>query len=157
MCLNPKFGWGPNLSFFGLGPWAIIHGIGQKWGNYLIFQIWTSVVPFERSVSKLLENHNIVEIESTEFKLWWLKESPIHGVHCTCTCTYLFGDFPWTKWGILIDTSCVQVSSGTFTAVEESVAAANAIVSYYPEFAGFGEFVRTSEFPNNYTRTFDCY
>ncbi len=30
MCLNPTFRWGHNLSFFGLGPWAIIHGIGSK-------------------------------------------------------------------------------------------------------------------------------
>ncbi len=29
-CLNPTFRWGPNLSFFGLGPWAItIHGIAK--------------------------------------------------------------------------------------------------------------------------------
>ncbi len=27
MCFNPKFLWGPNLSFFSLGPWAIIHGM----------------------------------------------------------------------------------------------------------------------------------
>ncbi len=29
MCLNPKFRPGPNLSFFGLGPWAIIHGVAK--------------------------------------------------------------------------------------------------------------------------------
>ncbi len=27
--VNPTFRWGPNLSFFGLGPWAIIHGIAK--------------------------------------------------------------------------------------------------------------------------------
>ena len=29
MCFNPKFSWGNYLTFFGLGPWAIIHGIWQ--------------------------------------------------------------------------------------------------------------------------------
>ncbi len=28
MCFNPKFRPGPNLSFFGLGPW-VIHGYSQ--------------------------------------------------------------------------------------------------------------------------------
>ncbi len=30
MYFNPYVGRSPNLSFFGLGPWAIIHGIGPK-------------------------------------------------------------------------------------------------------------------------------
>ena len=34
--------------------------------------------PFERSLSKLPENYKIVNIGSTEFKLWQLKESPSH-------------------------------------------------------------------------------
>ncbi len=34
MCFNPQFHWGPNLSFFGLGPWAIIHGIAS-WQIFL--------------------------------------------------------------------------------------------------------------------------
>ena len=38
MCKNPTFRWGPNLSFFGLGPWAIIHGIA-KLANTFISQI----------------------------------------------------------------------------------------------------------------------
>ncbi len=38
MCFNPKFGWSPNLSFFGLGSWAIIHGIAEL-GNIFIAQI----------------------------------------------------------------------------------------------------------------------
>ncbi len=36
------------------------------------------MTPFERSLSKLSENHKIVEIECTELKLWQLKESPNH-------------------------------------------------------------------------------
>ena len=32
------------------------------------------MTPFERSFSKLSENHKIVDIGSTEFKLWQLKE-----------------------------------------------------------------------------------
>ncbi len=68
MCLNPTFRRGPNLSFFGLGPWAIIHGI-VKLANTFISQIRTLMVPFERSFSKLSENQKIVEIGSTEFKL----------------------------------------------------------------------------------------
>ena len=47
----------------------------------------------------------------------------------------------------LIDTSCVQVSSNMLTAVQGPVNAANAIVSYYPEFEGFGEFIRNGKFP----------
>ncbi len=38
MCLNPTFRWGPNLAFFGLGPWAIIHGIA-KLADIFISQI----------------------------------------------------------------------------------------------------------------------
>ena len=75
MCFDPKFCWGHNLSFFGLGPWAIIHGVA-KLGNSFIAQIQTLMTLFERSLSKLLENQIIVEIENTEFKLWQLKESP---------------------------------------------------------------------------------
>ena len=37
MCFNPKFLRGPNLLFFGLGPWAIIHGTA-KLVNTFIFQ-----------------------------------------------------------------------------------------------------------------------
>ncbi len=33
------------------------------------------MTPFERYFSKLSENYKILEIESTEFKLWRLKES----------------------------------------------------------------------------------
>ncbi len=38
MCFNLKFHRGHNLSFFGLGPWAIIHGIA-KLANTFISQI----------------------------------------------------------------------------------------------------------------------
>ncbi len=34
--------------------------------------------PFERSLSKLSENHKIVEIGSTKLKLWQLKELRSH-------------------------------------------------------------------------------
>ena len=76
MCFNPKFCWGPNLSFFGLGPWAIIHGIA-KLANTFISQIWFLMTPFELFFSKLSENPKKFDIGSTEFKLWQLKESPI--------------------------------------------------------------------------------
>ncbi len=33
------------------------------------------MTPFERSLSKLSENQKIIEIVSTEFKLWQLKDS----------------------------------------------------------------------------------
>ncbi len=59
MCFNPKVCWGPNLSFSGLGPWAIIHGIA-KLANTFIAQIKTLMTPFERSLSKLSENQKIV-------------------------------------------------------------------------------------------------
>ncbi len=72
MYFNPKFCRGHNLSFFGLGPWAIIHGIA-KLANTFIVQIRILMMLFERCVSKLSENNIIVEIGSTEFKLWQLK------------------------------------------------------------------------------------
>ncbi len=36
------------------------------------------MTPFERSLSKLSENHKIIEIESTEFKFMAAEESPNH-------------------------------------------------------------------------------
>ncbi len=74
MCLNPTFRQGSNSAFFGLGPWAIIHGIAKLGDTF----ISTLMVPFERSFSKLSENQKIIEIGSTEFKLRQLKESPNH-------------------------------------------------------------------------------
>ena len=74
MCFNSKFRPGPNLSFFGLGPWAIIHGMA-KLANNFISRILTLMVPFERYLSKLSEKHNIFDFRSTEFKLWQLKDS----------------------------------------------------------------------------------
>ncbi len=74
MCFNSKFRSGPNLSFFSLGPWAIIHGTA-KLANNFISRISTLMVPFERSLSKLSEKHNIFDFRSTEFKLWQLKDS----------------------------------------------------------------------------------
>ncbi len=58
--LIKRTGGCPNLSFFGLGPWAIIHGMA-KLANTLISQIWTLMVPFEKYLS---ENHKTVEIGS---------------------------------------------------------------------------------------------
>ena len=64
MCFNPKFLRSLNLTFFGLGPWAIyiIHGIG-KLGKYFLLLFVTFLQSlmtlFERSFSKLSENHNI--------------------------------------------------------------------------------------------------
>ena len=43
-----------------------IHGIGPK---LAISQILTLMTSFERSLSKLSDNHKIVDIGSTEFKL----------------------------------------------------------------------------------------
>ncbi len=77
MCFNPNFHWGPNLSFFSLGPWAIIHGIA-KLANTFISRISTLVVPFERSPSKLSEKHKIFDFRSTEFKVCQLKDSQNH-------------------------------------------------------------------------------
>ncbi len=71
MCFNPKFLGGPNLSFFGLGPWAIIHGIAK----YIYFSNMNfDMIPFERSFSERKK----FDIGSTEFKLWQLKKSPNH-------------------------------------------------------------------------------
>ncbi len=70
-----------DLPFFALGPWAIIHGIA-KLANTFISRIETLMVPFERSPSKLSENHKIFEIGSTEFKLWHLKEVPNQTIIC---------------------------------------------------------------------------
>ena len=69
MCCNPKFCRSPNLSFFRLGPWAIIHGIATS-ANTFISQIWFLMTPFELFFSKLLENPKKFDIESTELKLW---------------------------------------------------------------------------------------
>ena len=56
------------MTFFGLGPWAIIHGIA-KLANTFISQMQSLMTPFERSFSELSENHKIFDIGSTEFKL----------------------------------------------------------------------------------------
>ena len=74
ICSNPKFGRGHNLSFFGLGPWAIIHGTA-KLTNTFISQIWTLMTPFERSLFKLSENHNILLILDPRNSLWLLKDN----------------------------------------------------------------------------------
>ena len=73
MCFNPKFHWGPNLSFFGLGPWAIIiHGIA-KLANTFISPISTLMVPFERSLSKLSEKPKILLLLSFQKTIKSLK------------------------------------------------------------------------------------
>ncbi len=86
MCFNPKFRRGHNLSFFGLGPWAIIHGIA-KLANTFIAQIRILMTSFERSLSKLSENHNIFEIRSTILKLQPLKDSTEKLLCLINTCT----------------------------------------------------------------------
>ncbi len=58
----------PNLSFSGLGPWAIIHGTA-KLENIFISRISTLMVPFERSLSKLSEKPKIFDFRSTELNL----------------------------------------------------------------------------------------
>ena len=59
-----KFVRGPNLSFFGLGPWAIYY----SWlANTFISQIWFLKTPFELFFSKLSENPKKCDIGSTEF------------------------------------------------------------------------------------------
>ncbi len=64
MCCNPKFIRGPNLSFFGLGPWAIYCPWYRQIGKYFLSEIL--MTPFERYFSKLSENHKIVDIGYTE-------------------------------------------------------------------------------------------
>ncbi len=44
----------------------LFHGIWPKLANSVIYQIRILIVPFERCLSKLSENHKIVEIGSTE-------------------------------------------------------------------------------------------
>ncbi len=56
----------------GYNPWY------RQNSKYFYLSRWTLMRSFERSLSKLSENHKIVEIEPTEFKLWQLKESPNH-------------------------------------------------------------------------------
>ncbi len=75
MCCNPKFRPGPNLSFFGLGPWAIYYSWYRQIG---ISQILLLMTPFELFFSKLSENPKKFDIGSTEFKLWQPKESLNH-------------------------------------------------------------------------------
>ncbi len=55
----------------------IIHG-WQILLSLKYSQIQLLMIPFERSLSKLSENQKIVEIGSTEFKIWQLKETPNH-------------------------------------------------------------------------------
>ncbi len=43
-----------------------------------ISRISILIVPFERSLSKLSENHKNFDFQSTEFKLWQLKDSQNH-------------------------------------------------------------------------------
>ncbi len=61
MYFNPYVGRSPNLSFFGLGPWAI-HGIGPKLAYSLIWPNFNTVDPmsnffgFSESLEKDLSN-----------------------------------------------------------------------------------------------------
>ena len=55
VCFNPKFRWGPNLSFFGLGPWAIYY----SWYDQYFYR---SNINFDDTIwnvfFKLSENKN---------------------------------------------------------------------------------------------------
>ncbi len=68
MCCNPKFCRGPNLSFFGLGPWGIIHGIAKS-GNTFISQIWFLMTPFELFFSRLSENLTL-DPRNSSYGIW---------------------------------------------------------------------------------------
>ncbi len=48
---------------------------GRKMTNYGPNQILDLNTSFERSLSKLSENHKIFEIGSSELKLWLLKDA----------------------------------------------------------------------------------
>ncbi len=96
--VNPRFHWDHNLSFFGLlGPFI-------SW-------IWTLMTPFERFLSKLSENQKIIEIGSTEFKLWQLKESPNHWLN---QCVLL------TAFGIVLSSVRAVVGFGLWASEADS-------------------------------------
>ncbi len=71
MCFNPKLLRSLNLTFFGLGPWAIIHGIA-KLVNTFISQIRSLMTPFERSFSELSENQKILTLnpQNSSYGIW---------------------------------------------------------------------------------------
>ena len=94
MCFNPKLLRSLNLTFFGLGPWAIIHGIA-KLANTFISQIRSLMTPFERSFSKLSENPKNFNIGSTEFKLWHLKEDLNRVIICHFSALDHGLFYPW--------------------------------------------------------------
>ncbi len=48
MYFNPYVGRSPNLSFFGIGPWAIIHGIGPKLAYSVIWPNFNTVDPMSK-------------------------------------------------------------------------------------------------------------
>ena len=102
-----KFRQGHNLSFFGLGPWAIIHGI-TKLVNTFISQIWSLMTSFERSFYKLSENHKLFDIGSTEFKLWQLKESPNHTTAITSELWKSGSPLRWLGLGLWVRSQWVM-------------------------------------------------
>ncbi len=66
MCCNPKFCRGPNLSFFGLGPWAIYYSWYRQIGKYFFLLNMNFDDTIWEVFSKLSENHKIVDIGYTE-------------------------------------------------------------------------------------------
>ncbi len=84
MCLHPTFRWG---HFSALDHELYNHDTYGQIGNL-------SNIPFERSFSKLSENQKIVEIGSTEFKLWTINGGGGHYprmcvAYCIAYCIWL--------------------------------------------------------------------
>ncbi len=49
-----------------------------KIGNYGQFQLRDLIIPFEKGLSKLSENHKIIVIRPTELKLWPFKDALLY-------------------------------------------------------------------------------
>ncbi len=65
-------------SVFDKIPWAIAHSLFPKIGNYGQFQLRDLIIPFEKGLSKLSENHKIIVIRPTELKLWPFKDALLY-------------------------------------------------------------------------------
>ncbi len=66
------------FAYFGQIPWIIAHGPRPKNDKLWPIQILDLNTSFERSLSKLSENHKKFEIGSTVLKLWLLKDVQLH-------------------------------------------------------------------------------
>ncbi len=61
--------------------WSVFDKIPQsfpKIGNYGQFQLRDLIIPFEKGLSKLSENHKIIVIRPTELKLWPFKDALLY-------------------------------------------------------------------------------